>query len=378
MATKLQGIKGVYRAIPDNTRGNTMSNQAVLRVGDAAQLLAHLFRAGLSALVVGKPGGGKSDIIRQAAKAAECDLLVMHPAVSDPTDYKGLPFARGDTAEFLPFGDLKRLIEATKPTVAALEDFGQASIAVQAACMQLLHSATGERRIGDHLIPSCVTFVLTSNRRSDKAGVQGILETVKSRVHTIIEVKTHIDDWTQWAYDSDVAPEVIAFLRTRPELLHKFEASADMTNSPSPRTWAHLNSLFKLGLPSSLRLASFCGAVGDGAGTEFLGFLKIYDSAPSIDAILLDPKHAPIPDREKTDELYAVAVGLAYKATAKNFANISIYAQRLFAARLGEYSTLIVCDSLRRKKGIEKTVAFAEYCMSDAGKGIAEANTDER
>ena len=43
-------------------------------------------------LITGKPGIGKSDIVSQAAKVADTKLIISHPVVSDPTDYKGLPF----------------------------------------------------------------------------------------------------------------------------------------------------------------------------------------------------------------------------------------------------------------------------------------------
>lgn len=354
-------------------------NANVLRPDDVLNLLSAIFRSGPggpeSILITGAPGCGKSDIIRQAAKTADCDFIVTHPAISDPTDYKGLPFNKGDgTAEFLPFGDLKKIINATKPTVVALEDFGQATNAVQSACMQLLHSASDERRIGEHIVPKCVKFVLTSNRRTDKANVQGILETVKSRVDTIIELNTTVDDWTQWALEAGLAPEIVAFLRFRPDLLHKFEATADLTNSPCPRGWAHMARLFGLGLPKSVRLQAFSGSVGDGAAAEFIAFLEIYESAPSIDAILADPEGAPIP--EEPSALYAVSAGLAAKANEKNFGSVNVYIQRLFKKKLGEFATLTARDAIRRDKKIAKTKDYIKYCLSDAGKHNIEANTE--
>ncbi len=40
-----------------------------------------------------------------------------------------------------------------------------------------------------------------------------------------------------WAVGASIAPEVIAFLRFRPELLCAFDPTADLTNSPLLRTW---------------------------------------------------------------------------------------------------------------------------------------------
>jgi len=71
-------------------------------------LLTHSIKASLPVLIVGKPGVGKTDVVSQAARETNSDLLISHPAVSDPTDAKGLPWAEAGAkqATFLPFGDL--------------------------------------------------------------------------------------------------------------------------------------------------------------------------------------------------------------------------------------------------------------------------------
>src|SRR5271156_851581 len=153
------------------------------------QLSAFLSRAipaRLPILITGAPGIGKSDIVAAAAVDAKADLILSHPAVADPTDAKGLPWPgkNGTEATFLPFGELAQAIKAKNPTVWFLDDLGQASPAVQASFMQLLLA----RRVNGHVLPDCVTFVAATNRRADRAGVSGILEPVKSRFATIVEL----------------------------------------------------------------------------------------------------------------------------------------------------------------------------------------------
>lgn len=349
------------------------SDVAVLRPAQAKQVAVICIENNLPLMFTGKPGVGKSDIVRQAAKEAGTDLIVMHPVVSDPTDFKGLPWKveGSDEAKFLPFGDLKNVFSAKRPLTVFLDDLGQAMPAVQAAAMQLLHSATGDRRINDHVIPDFVTFIAATNRRTDRAGVQGILEPVKSRFASIVEIEPSIDDWTEWALLAGVQPEVIAFIRFRRDLLIKFEPTADLTNSPCPRTWAHVSKLLKASLPKSLRLPVIAGAVGAGAAAEFIGFLQIYEDAPDIDEILKNPKSAPIP--KEPSSLYAVSAALAHAATEKNFGAVTTYAQRLYKDEKGEFSTLAIRDSVRKNKALLKSDAYAEYCMTGAGKDIVEA-----
>ena len=91
-----------------------------------------------------------------------------------------MPFVTDGQAEFLPFGDLRALIQADKDTVFFLDDLGQAPPTVQAAAMQLILA----RRINGHHVSDSVTFIAATNRKQDKAGVSGILEPVKSRFAT--------------------------------------------------------------------------------------------------------------------------------------------------------------------------------------------------
>jgi MoxR-like ATPase len=64
---------------------------AAMKPSDVSSRLARLIPARLPVLLVGPPGVGKSDVVSQACAAAGVRCEVFHPAVSDPTDYKGLP-----------------------------------------------------------------------------------------------------------------------------------------------------------------------------------------------------------------------------------------------------------------------------------------------
>lgn len=144
-----------------------------LRTKRASELVSQYLDARIPVLLTGAPGVGKSSIVEAAATAARYDVILSHPVVSDPTDAKGLPWPGkdGESATFLPFGDLARAIKATQPTVWFLDDLGQAGPAVQASYMQLLLA----RQVNGHKLPDCITFVAATNRRMDRAGVTGIL-----------------------------------------------------------------------------------------------------------------------------------------------------------------------------------------------------------
>lgn len=336
-----------------------------MRIGDATQLLRAFIKARKPVLLTGAPGIGKTDVAELAATLEAHDLIVSHPVVSDPTDAKGLPWIApdGQSATFLPFGELHRAINADMPTVWLIDDIGQASPATQASFMQLLLA----RRINGHMLPEHVTFVAATNRRTDRAGVSGILEPVKSRFATIVEVETHIDDWSNWAMGKSIAPELIAFLRFRPDLLHQFTATQDLVNQPSPRTWSHVASIITFKLSPNVEFEALKGAVGEGPASEFLAFLRIYRSMPNLDAIILDPMKAVIPDDMST--LWAVSTGLAAKVNDTNFARIVQYAERLQQGKHGEFAALLIRDCVRRSPKLCNTTTFIKLTSSDSAFG---------
>lgn len=309
-------------------------------------------------LIRGKPGVGKSDIVCQASKAAGIhpdNLHIWHPVVSDPTDAKGLPWVVEGEAEFLPFGHLKAIMETEEPTVVFLDDLGQAPAAVQAAYMQLLLA----REINGQKISDQVTFVAATNRKEDKAGVNGLLEPVKSRFKAIVELEVDSGEWCKWAMRNGMPHELIAFNRLRPELLDSFKATKDLINSPSPRTVAALGEWQNAGITNFEVLA---GAAGEGYAGEYVSFLEIYRTLPDIDYILLHPQDAPVPDRSKPSELYAIATALAYRADESNFDSILEYTDRMPE----EFQTLCIQDAVSKNRDLVYTKTFNSWSVEHA------------
>jgi hypothetical protein len=215
------------------------------------------------------------------------------------------------------------LIDATKPTVYFMDDLGQAPPTVQAAAMQLILA----RRINGYQVSDQVTFLAATNRKQDRAGVTGILEPVKSRFVSIIELEPDLEDWIAWAGAQGLPIELIAFIRFRPQLLFDFTPSIEITNTPCPRTVHNVGKLMELGLTGNLEFEAYAGAAGDGFAAELMGFLQIYRQLPDPALILLDPKGAHVPDDPAT--LYAVVGALARQAAPGNMDALITYANRL-------------------------------------------------
>lgn len=338
-------------------------NNKALKPSQLIKLLVQLLPLKLPVLITGAPGVGKTDIVTQTRRILKellgaCNLLVMHPVVSDPTDAKGMPwvFMDGDKpkATFIPFGDLEMMINAKELLIVFLDDLGQAAPAVQAAFMQLILS----RKINGHKISDHVVFVAATNRKQDRAGVSGILEPVKSRFATIIELEPDHFDWIQWALDSNMPTELIFFIKLRPNLLFDFKATSDMTNSPCPRTVANVGKLRNAGIDKEVEYQVYSGSAGEGFAAEWCGFLANYQKLMNEfnpDKILLDPDNAPVPT--EPSHLYAVTLALAKKASAQTADRIFRYANRL----PDEFSVLLVNQANKQSEDFVNTRAFAEW-----------------
>jgi hypothetical protein len=320
------------------------------------ELLAKTIPARRPVLIKGAPGIGKTDVVSQACGAAGAALVISHPVVSDPIDYKGMPFVTNGKAEFLPFGDLRALIETKDLTVYFLDDLGQAPPTVQAAAMQLILG----RRINGHRVSDTVCFVAATNRKQDKAGVTGILEPVKSRFATIIELTPDLEDWVKWALNAGLPTPLIAFIRFRPGLLHDFQPSVDITNSPSPRTVANVGALMVLGLNPALEYEAYTGAAGEGFAAELMGFLRIFRQLPNPDSVLMNPENADVPMDPAT--LYALCGALAPKASENTMDRLVRYTLRLPA----EFQVMLIRDAVRSDEQVVNTRAFIDWSSKNS------------
>jgi hypothetical protein len=332
-----------------------------LKPSELHEFLAKALDARAPALVYSSPGIGKTSVVGQVCAAAGADCVLMHPVVSEPIDFRGMPSISNGKADFIPFNDLNQLLEATKPTACFIDDLGQATPAVQAAAMQLLLS----RRINGHLVSDQVVFFAATNRRTDRAGVKAFIEPIKSRFVSMVELRADMNEWRTWAVNAAIVPEVIAFMNFRPELLCDFQPTGDLKNSPTPRGWENVSRILTFGLSANVELAAIQGAVGEGAGTEFFAFRTFWANMVSPDLVLTTPDTADIPTEPSA--LCALATGLAWRVGKDSMTNYCRYLERLCGDNKGEFAALSIKTSLARDAQLSNTPGYVRAMAGQLG-----------
>jgi hypothetical protein len=302
----------------------------------AAELTRKFADKKMNIMFTGMPGIGKTALMDLIGSQLKYTVVKFHPVISDPTDFKGMPWVfmheGKERAVFVPFNQLKALIDAKGPVLCVIDDFGQAAGAVQAACMQLLHG--GElcgKKISKH-----VRFVACTNRKQDRAGVTGMLEPVKSRFHGIFELVPELDPWIDYMTTVGISPMLVAFMRNRPNWLTGGDAgwspSADIVNQACPRTIHHLSDIINLAFDPISRPTAYAGAVGPEMADEYYSFEQLVTKMPDLDRICKDPLNAEMPSTP--DIGYAMLGALHSRMNRGNLKNIYVYMGRAFTKEL--------------------------------------------
>jgi hypothetical protein len=301
--------------------------------------------------IEGSPGGGKTTIVHEVATelGIPCierhmptmlveDFGILFPDSTDKLNYK-LP-------DWFPVKG-----QAPEAGILLFDDRNQAGPDLQ----KVLANICQARTLHGVSMPDGWMVISTGNRQADRAGANRVLSHLRNR-ETVIELETHLDDWTSWAINAGVKPEVISFIRFRPGLLHDFDPQRDQ--NATPRSWVEGVSDVLGTVPAEAEFECFKGAVGEGAAAEFVGFVRIFRKLPNPDAILLNPTTADVPKDPAT--LYALTGAIAQRATESNFERVCTYAERMPP----EFSVLMVSIAARRDPDLANTQAFTKWSIA--------------
>ncbi len=320
-----------------------------MKASAVASALGLLVSTRQPVFVWGSPGVGKSDVVRQVAESKQVALQDVRALLLDPVDLRGLPFLSPDkqakwaTPDFLP---------REGEGILFLDELNSATAMVQASCYQLVL----DRKLGEYTLPDGWAIVAAGNRESDR-GVTTRMPTPLRNRFTHLQFEVDMQEWCEWGIRASIRPEVIAFVRFRPDLLSVFDRDANAF--PSPRSWAFVSKILNATPAPTIEHELIAGTVGDGTATEFSAFLATYRNLPNIDAILLHPDQEPVPNNAAAQ--FAVSTALSHCATDTNFDRVCRYLQRMPT----EFGVLCVRDASLRQPAVRHTPAYTKWAVAN-------------
>jgi hypothetical protein len=321
-----------------------------------------------SVMLWGAPGIGKTDItfqlayelfadksriVRELAKLHPVPLIDLRLNIREPVDLRGVPVpdhATGTTKWFTP-DELPRVDRDGEFGILMLDEINTASPQMMAVAMQLIL----EGRLGDYVLPPGWIIVAAGNRVSDRTAVQKMPTALRNRF-SHIHIVPDVNAWVDWANCNGVAPEMVAFVRLRRELIHRMP-KGDENAFPTPRSLTRAADF--VDAPKDVRCDLLAGEVGDDVASEIDGFIDLYHSIGTLDDIVANPDTAKLP--VEPSQRYAVCTGLARMATRANFSKIMVFADRLD----GEGSTLLVHDATTIDPKLMETAAYSAWAVKN-------------
>lgn len=326
---------------------------------------------------VGKPGTGKTFEFMRCAAAAGFDYIGVSSPTLSPVKVHGYPRApkdEGGDATHALFDGIARAFRATRPTLLHFRDLGMAGGETLKAILDLVQFGT----IDNRTMPEFVVFGADSNDVGHGADVQGLIEPLKTRFHTIVEIETNLEDVISYGLARAWPADLLAFLRNAPDALHDWKPSKSMRiDGACPRGWEYVAQWINDGFDDSEVIA---GCVGKGRATQYLAYRQLINELPDINQILMDPTGSPVP--ENPGARFLVSMALSQHLTAANFGQVIQYTNRLPGINQG----FCVRDAFRAEvsrrsagtlpkdwKSLASSRDFTAWSVSERGKAIMAA-----
>ena len=238
---------------------------AVLRAGWQAQS-----DGGMTAswMLHGRPGVGKTQIVRQLAEAVQASLYDLRLTTIEPQDLRGLPYYDHETRRTLWYRPEDLPDDPARPAILFLDELTAAAPMLQPAVYGLLQ----ERRVGPHVLPDNVFVVAAGNMVEDGAIAYEMGTALSDRlIHMRVEVNA--TDWLDnYAMPGGLHPAVVGFIRTRPDLLETTEVALERGQmiAATPRSWERVSEILVSVTDRRLRDVMVAGTLGEAVAAEFV------------------------------------------------------------------------------------------------------------
>jgi len=336
---------------PSSKDSSPLNLQAGYSYPTLLPLVRRCLEKGVSVMVKGHPGVGKSAMAWELANAMGLPMVDIRLAQKDPAELGGvyIPNHTTKTLELYPPDWVRQVCDA--PHFLFLDEINAAvSKLHQAAAYQIIL----EHQVGPFRFHPQTVVMAAGNLEEDEALAVPLSSALQNRFcHYTLNVNA--DAWIDWAIKKEVSADLIAYIafRREPALYHRTGEDA----YPSPRSWGDLAGRVDGPTVKPVeRKRLIASAVGQAHALEFMTFLDVYRTV-DVDAIL---QHGRIPDLVNADPAFVhsltFAIGHLIRTRGIKTAMIPHLHTLFTTSNYGaEFQTLLILL-------INKTKAFQTIC----------------
>lgn len=320
-----------------------------MNLSQYSEALSNIYKARVTAHLVGAPGIGKSEVNRQTVEKLSAEygeqfgyVEVLCTAIDAPDVLGFLIPSKDDNGQAISSYTKSNIVTKVENTGCArgiinLEEFAQADQLTQKALAQLIN----EKQVGDHKLPDGWFIVMSSNRTKDKSGAGKMLSHITNRIITL-NIMSDVESYSNWYEAEGKHPLGAAYAKARPGNLFSDEVPAKDGPFATPRSFTRaidylsliagkdVNGNVVMKLPSdSTSQEVVAGLIGEGSAADLFSFLKVESILPNIDDVLKDPAKCKIPPESRLDGQYALMQLLLHYAESDNIDALFTCGQRL-------------------------------------------------
>ena len=266
--------------------GSPMNVPPISVAGAKAALVAQYADPRLrrrATMLWGSRGIGKSSIVHQVARQFGIPLVDLRLTTIEPVDLRGAIFA-DDTARRTVWFPPEFLPGPEQPEgILFLDELTAADQRLQVSAYSLIL----DRRVGHYALPDGWMVVAAGNASWHGTASHDMGTALADRLFHL-HVQASVEAFLAYAVECGLAPEVMAFLRVRPDRLDDTAAqlAADHLVGASPRGWEDVSRVLQARLPDEVRRVLVQGRIGAANAAEFFGVLRELQAGADVVALL--------------------------------------------------------------------------------------------
>lgn len=264
--------------------------------------------------LVGEPGVGKTSMYNNIVRRTGYRGIYIDAPNVELGEF-GIPIPNHETKTTHTYPNDMWGFHLNEPLVIFIDEFTKAPDQVKNTMHPMLNSPRMIMGIPLHKD----TIVITAGNYSGDSVGDNMKSHSRNRVTVIQVKKPHAgfnpdgsidkDSWGEWAIRSNIAPEILAWVKDNPHTLASYLDSAQSGNKyifnpkepqksfVSPRSLARASKILeKRSLVSeNAVITALEGTIGAPAARDLMAFVAVADTLPTWEEIVKDPLNAKVP-----------------------------------------------------------------------------------